>query len=161
MGLVVGLNSYFDVTGADEIVHSRLPTFDEGRKFWDSLKEEDKEIIILNAMDKIDLDKMLYVGKKVNRDNKLQFPRIYHGDTIECPESIKIAIILQAIHDFKDYDNELHQLVEELARDDVSSYKVEGSSITIDKSKAGKHINNEGVSIDIYNKYIIQHTICC
>ena len=154
MGLIIGENCYFDVPEADEIVRSILPSFDEGRKFWDGLDENDKVCIVLDAMSKIDTDSMLYRGKRVNTESKLQFPREYHGVIIECPLDIKKAIVEQAIRDFKDYGNELEQM----RNNGVHSFSDGGgASVTFESNKKFK--SKEGVFSDIYYRYISKHTM--
>lgn len=154
MGLIVGVNSYFDIPEADAIVKEILPSFDDGRKFWEGSKDEDKTTFVLDAMSKIDTDSMLYIGKKLNTNSKLQFPRVYFRVVKECPDDIKKAILEQAIRDFKDYDNELKQLQDSNVH---SLNDGGGASVTFENGKKFK--SKEGVFSDIYYKYISKHTV--
>lgn len=153
MGLIVGVNSYMTLDECNALVHELLPSFDSGRKFWDSLEhDEDKEAIILNAMSKIDTDEIPYKGDKLHVDLPLQFPRMYYGALIECPDDIKKAIVLQAIRDFKDCDNEIEQMKEA----GVHSFSDGGgASITFESGKTVK--TGIGIFTDLWVVYIKKH----
>lgn len=101
MGLVVGQNSYITVAEADEIIASRFMSISNERKLWNSLSEEegDKSIVIVATTEKYDNDNMMYKGTKVDKEQILQFPRIIEGNIVECPDEIKIGLIMQCIKD--------------------------------------------------------------
>lgn len=100
MGLVVvGQNSYVTVTEADEIIASRFMSISKERKLWDSLSEDDKDILIVSTTEKYDNNTMLYKGIKKDVKQALQFPRIINSKLVDCPETIKAGLIMQCIKD--------------------------------------------------------------
>ncbi len=101
MELVVGQNSYMTVAEADEIIASRFISTSNERKLWNSLleEEEDKSILIITTTEKYDNNTMLYKGIKRDVEQALQFPRVIEGKIVECPETIKVGLIMQCIKD--------------------------------------------------------------
>jgi hypothetical protein len=99
MGLVVGQNSYVTVAEADEIIASRFMSISNERKLWNSLSEEDKSILIVTTTEKYDNNSMLYKGIKKDVKQVLQFPRIINSKLVDCPEVIKVGLIMQCIKD--------------------------------------------------------------
>lgn len=150
MGLVVGVNSYFDISEADEIVHNYFKDIDI--EVWNKLSEQNKTALILKSTKKI--NKVVFNGRKLHIEMPLKFPRDNYGEIIECPEDIKIAILEQGCRDDDTFKSQLEKLIEM----GVSSYKVEGSSIVIDKDKTDIHKNDLGIYSDIWNAYISDYT---
>lgn len=99
MSIVVGQNSYMTVADADLIVSSRFMSISKERKLWDSLSEEDKDILIVSTTEKYDNNTMMYKGVKKDTEQALQFPRIINNKEVECPEAIKAGLIVQCIKD--------------------------------------------------------------
>jgi hypothetical protein len=99
MSIVVGQNSYMTVADADLIVSSRFISISKERKLWDSLSEEDKDILIVYTTEKYDNNTMMYKGVKKDTEQALQFPRIINNKEVECPEAIKAGLIVQCIKD--------------------------------------------------------------
>lgn len=99
MSIVVGQNSYMTVADADLIVSSRFMSISKERKLWDSLSEEDKDILIVSTTEKYDNNTMMYKGVKKDTEQALQFPRIINNKEVECPEAIKAGLIMQCIKD--------------------------------------------------------------
>lgn len=99
MSIVVGQNSYMTVAEADLIVSSRFMSISKERKLWDSLSEEDKDILIVSTTEKYDNNTMMYKGVKKDTEQALQFPRVINNKEVECPEAIKAGLIMQCIKD--------------------------------------------------------------
>lgn len=99
MSIVVGQNSYMTVADADLIVSSRFMSISKERKLWDSLSEEDKDILIVSTTEKYDNNTMMYKGIKKDTEQALQFPRIINNKEVDCPETIKTGLIVQCIKD--------------------------------------------------------------
>lgn len=70
--LTVGTDSYVTVAEADEYISKRYTSNSKDRKRWEELSKEDKEIIIRNACDEIEL--MPFQGRKITMEQKLAFP---------------------------------------------------------------------------------------
>ena len=99
MSIVVGQNSYMTVADADLIVSSRFMSISKERKLWDSLSEDDKNILIVSTTEKYDNNNMMYKGIKKDIEQALQFPRIINNKEVDCPEVIKVGLIMQCIRD--------------------------------------------------------------
>lgn len=99
MGLIVGTNSYITVQEADQLIADNFMSTDPIRVFWGNISNDsDKESIILNSTKKFDRDSMCYKWFKQSDDQPLQFPRVdVYKNVIECPEDIKLGLLLQGI----------------------------------------------------------------
>lgn len=100
MALVVGTNAYADVSEYDELIASRFMSTNAIRVFWEGLNNSDKECLIVGNTLKYDKEDMCYKGFKEDINQTLQFPRVnVYGATIDCPDDIKLGIVLQGIED--------------------------------------------------------------
>lgn len=100
MSLVVGVNAYCDIAEADSLITSRFMSNNPIRKYWSNLSNDDKSTLIVGNTAMYDNDGMLYKWFKQDKTQPLQFPRITQfGDVIECPDNIKLGIILQGLKD--------------------------------------------------------------
>lgn len=114
MALVVGTNSYNDVSGADLYFTDRLNS-----ENWDS--HSDKESVLITAT-LIQDSLCVWDGSKTDEDQNLEFPR--DGET-EVPNDIKIANLEIAL---------------EISNQDVTSFtspvqdlsKLKAGSVTLD-----------------------------
>lgn len=94
--LTVGTDSYVTVAEADEYISKRYTSNSKDRKRWEELSKEDKEIIIRNACDEIEL--MPFQGRKITREQKLEFPRLpYQYGNPVVPDIVKYAQIELAL----------------------------------------------------------------
>lgn len=111
---------------------------------------------IINRSTKI-IDKLHFKGYKVDSGQPLSFPRYdYKGKNtvvVECPEDIKIGIVLQAIYDSY-YLNKDEMQLKQLG---VSSYSVDGASISFNNNVSENKYKN-GIYKDIYEYYIREYT---
>ena len=111
---------------------------------------------IINRSTKI-IDKLHFKGYKVDIEQPLSFPRYdYKGKNtvvVECPEDIKVGIVLQAIYDSY-YLNKDEVQLKKLG---VSSYSVDGASISFNKDISENKYKN-GIYKDIYEYYIREYT---
>lgn len=158
MAIDVGINSYFDVDEANEIIKTLMST-DSLRKIWDSTSREDKESLIINITERYDNNKMNYLGLKVDKKQPLQFPRIIDGEEVECPYKIKKGLLLQGITDLTISSSGSEE--ELLKRLGIKSFSDgSGASITFDNTDI---LNSDskyssGIYKDIYDAYFIDYT---
>ena len=155
MELVIGQNSYMTVAEADEIVTSNFISTSTERKLWDSLNESDKTVIIISTTTKYDTDAMIYKGSKVSKDQKLQFPRTIHNKIIECPNAIKIGLILQALNDLRADSSE----EADLKLNGIKSF-ADGSGAKIEFSETSKN-SVCGLNRDIWHRYFSVWSMIC
>lgn len=155
MELVIGQNSYMTVAEADEIVTSNFISTSTERKLWNSLDEADKAVIIVSTTTKYDTDAMIYKGSKASRDQKLQFPRNIHNRVVECPDTIKIGLILQALNDLiADSSEEA-----DLKLQGIKSF-ADGSGAKIEFSETSKN-SVCGLNRNIWHRYFSVWSMIC
>lgn len=155
MEIVVGQNSYFSVAEADELIQY-LPFNDSCRKLWESLNDENKKTsIILSSTFLYDTDSMEYKGIKKNKEQNLQFPRIYNDNEIECPFDIKLGLLVIGLLDISNNDSE----EESLRKSGVKSF-ADGSGAKIDFVENFKttHENSVGIDKDIWKRYFEKYS---
>lgn len=148
--LEIGIDSYISVEDADNLIHTRLLSTNDLRVLWDSLSEDDKEVLIRSVTEKYDTDAMIYIGKKVSPEQTLQFPReIEPNRIVECPTPVKVGLLMQGLRDVADASSEESQLIE----NGVTSYKIKDASISFDVSEKNKAKTVCGIYKDIWYKY--------
>ena len=156
MEIVVGQNSYFSVEEADELIQY-LPFNDSCRKLWESLGDDNnkKTSIILSSTLLYDNDSMEYIGVKKDKDQSLQFPRIYKDNEIECPFNIKLGVLILGLLDVNSNDNE----EESLRKAGIKSF-ADGSGAKMDFIENFKttHVNSIGIDKDIWTKYFSKYS---
>ena len=155
MELIVGQNSYMTVAEADELIQY-LPFNDSCRKLWESLDDENKKTsIILSSTFLYDTDSMEYIGVKKDKEQNLQFPRIYNDNEIECPFDIKLGLLVIGLLDISNNDSE----EESLRKSGVKSF-ADGSGAKIDFVENFKttHENSVGIDKDIWKRYFEKYS---
>jgi hypothetical protein len=158
MDLVVGINCYFDVEEANKMVTTRFISTDPVRKLWEQLTEEDKKVIILNSTEKYDNSSMLYKGYKAVISQPLQFPRIDAFNNVwNCPDKIKLGLLLQGLRDVSTSNSELEQMYE-LGIHSFSDGG--GASVTFESNrKTNRKIKNSlGISRDLWTTYFSEYS---
>lgn len=129
MMLEYGHNSYIEgIEEADNIVMD-LYDGEEELSVWNSLTVPNKERLIRYATRKI--DKLLFIGRKyIESGTSLSFPRIIHGDIVDIPEDIKLAVIVLALNRYiyGKQDDEYNQLRE----NGISDYKISDASVSFE-----------------------------
>lgn len=153
MELVVGKNTYFDVDEADEIISSRFRKNSIERKTWDDLGDE-KSIVILYTTEKYDNSNMLYKGSKKDSKQNLQFPRIINNEEVNCPESIKVGLILQCLRDLIAENSEEEQLLKK----GVTKYKIKEAEIDLNNTLYKEKKNLLGIDKDIWSRYFEKYS---
>lgn len=149
MSIVVGQNSYMTVADADLIVSSRFMSISKERKLWDSLSEEDKDILIISTTEKYDNNTMMYKGVKKDTEQALQFPRIINNKEVECPEAIKAGLIVQCIKDLIADSSEERQMI----RNGITKYKIKDAEINFKDNAFDINKNSIGFENDIWKQY--------
>lgn len=112
---------------------------------------------IINRSTKI-IDKLHFKGYRIDSGQPLSFPRYdyrnYKKVVVECPEDIKVGIVLQAIYDSY-YLNKDEVQLKKLG---VSSYSVDGASISFNKDISDEKLQS-GIYKDIFEDYLRKYTI--
>lgn len=155
MEIIVGTNSYFTLAECENIIANNFMSMDSKRIFWNTLSDNDKQVLIVYTHKKIDKDAMCYLGVKADKSQNLQFPRIIDDCLVECPYDIKVGTVL-AMLDFatKAVSNE-----EKLKELGIESYS-DGSGASIKFNSAGiglKTVN--GINKEHYIDYFKPYTI--
>ena len=160
MELTVGVNSYISLEEAEQLVNDYITVKNILNWVKDEIKQ-DKNYLpkIINISTKL-IDKLDYKGVKVDKKQPLSFPRVIQDGKdkviIECPEDIKIGIVLQAItNDYFENTDE-----EQAKRQGISNYSVDGASITFNNSISikGSERIGDGIYKSIYKNYIREYT---
>lgn len=152
MELVVGVNSYMDIEEADSIVLSEYLPDEEEYKLWSSLDNDGKSKLIVRATRVI--ENLPFIGVKLTPFG-MSWPRRVWGEDIECPDDIKIALLMNVLQE-KKYAGTKEQQLQDLG---VSSYKVKDASISFKSSADSVYAGNgkiEGIYTNIYNTYLLK-----
>lgn len=154
MELIVGQNSYMTVAEADELIQY-LPFNDNCRKLWESLENNEKTSVIISSTFMYDKDSMEYKGIKKNKEQNLQFPRIYNDNEIECPFDIKLGLLVISLLDISNNDSE----EESLRKAGIKSF-ADGSGAKMEFVENFKttHVNSIGIDKDIWKKYFEKYS---
>lgn len=154
MELIVGQNSYMTVAEADELIQY-LPFNDNCRKLWESLENNEKTSVIISSTFMYDKDSMEYKGIKKNKEQNLQFPRIYNDNDIECPFDIKLGLLVIGLSDISSNDSE----EESLRKAGIKSF-ADGSGAKMEFVENFKttHVNSIGIDKDIWKKYFEKYS---
>ena len=158
MELIVGTNSYVLLEEAESIIENNLTSTDDRLIYWKTLEDNNKKILIASITKKLDIDGMCYVGRKADITQKMQFPRIIYNNgcqLLECPEDIKIGIILQMLNTVTRDNSELSKLQDNGIKSfsDGGGLSVSFGELPVTKKK----INN--IDSDLYYEYFNKYTI--
>lgn len=155
MELTVGKNSYI--------------TLEEAKQLLDDYVIEDTIIDYMNTLDDNFISKIInrstkmvnklhFKGYKVDSKQELNFPRYEYKEHkklyVDCPEDVKVAIVLQAIYDSYFLNKDEMQL----KKMGVSSYSVDGASISFNKDISDEKLQG-GIYKDIFEDYLRKYTI--
>lgn len=158
MELIIGENSYMTLEEANRIVEDNFMSSDSKRIYWENLKDNDKSILIYRATQKIDVDGMIYKGRKADISQKMQFPRIISDHTgaglMEFPDICKVGIVMLALKEVEYNNSEEVKLLEK----GVTSYKIKDASITLDTSFLNKV---KGIDNNIFYEFFSQYSMIC
>lgn len=160
MELKVGCNSYMTMDEVNEYINSNYASATPERKAWEALNDDDKAVTIIKSTRLVDRDSMLYVGRKVDKFQKMQFPRdvpsLCGVHTLNCPDEIKEGIILIALRELVYSDTEEMNMINK----GIKSFSDGGGlsmSFNTSDSIIGKKVN--GISIDIFNGYFAGYSL--
>ena len=152
MELTVGSNSYISIEEVKTIAEDYITRKEYCETF---LSLSDNEICkLVNLSTKL-IDKVWFKGKKVDIEQPLAFPRIFKNKVVDCPEDIKIAIVMQAVQEH--VNNTTDEL--QLRNLGVKSYKIDGASIEFNTETVSNVKNRYGVYSDIFEQYIKSYTV--
>ena len=147
MMLTVGVNSYMSLEEADTIIENELLDSDEEYTIWNSLNNKNKEKLIVRGTRTVDVIPFRGVKYNISKVGELQWPRLINNELIECPDDIKLGLLIQVLRDYKYKDRQETTLLEL----GVTNYKIKDASISLDPSKINKLGN--GVYNDIFDLY--------
>lgn len=163
MELIVGVNCYTDIDQANELISDNFMSTNKIRQYWEGLEDDDKKSLIYSSTKLCDTDRLLYKGSKLNIEQKMQFPRRnYWGTIIECPESIKLGIIVNGVQSCI-VENESSADFESLKSNGVKSF-ADGSGARIEFASASElkaadnNKNSMGLFNNVFHKYFIGYT---
>lgn len=152
MELVVNKNTYFTVEEADALVSSHLLSMSDEAKFWNSLSENDKTVLIITGTEIF--EKLHFIGKKKDIDQTMQFPRLYRDETVEINDGLKFGILKNLIVKYSDQGTKESKLMNQ----GVKKYSVEGASIEFhSKSDRETKILKNGISKEVYDEYFVNY----
>ena len=148
MMLTVGVNSYMSLEEANTIIENELLDSDEEYTLWNSLSDENKEKLIVRGTRTVDVIPFRGVKYNISSVKDLQWPRLIDNELIECPDDIKLGLLVQVLRDYKNKSKQETNLLEL----GVTNYKIKDASISLDTSKVNKLCN--GIYNDIFDLYI-------
>ena len=154
MEIVVGQNSYMTVEEADELIQY-LPFNNSCRKIFESLNDDEKTSVIISSAFMYDTDSMEYIGVKKDKEQSLQFPRIYKDNEIDCPFYVKLGLLILGLSDISSNDSE----EESLRKAGIKSF-ADGSGAKMEFIENFKttHVNSIGIDKDIWKKYFSEYS---
>lgn len=160
MELKVGCNSYMTMDEVNEYINSNYVSATPERKAWEALSDDDKAVVIIKSTRLVDRDSMLYVGRKVDKFQKMQFPRdvpsLSGVNTLNCPDEIKEGIILIALRELVYSDTEEMNMINK----GIKSFS-DGGGLSMSFNTSDSIIGNKvnGISIDIFNGYFAGYSL--
>lgn len=159
MELKVGVNSYITLEEAESIVANNFLDTDSERVYWNNLNNENKSILIARTTQRVDKDTMLYIGRKSDSFQKMQFPRDIPTSqgliSTECPDSIKIGIVVLALKDASYNASEEGQMVNK----GITSFS-DGGGLSVHFDTKNNALIN-GIDRDTFREFFSQYTIVC
>ena len=145
MELIPYENSYMTLEEANDIINNYYLATDDGKVAWDSLaSDSDRSVLIYRTTKLFDTDSWLYIGKKADDNQKMQWPREQDNNSImDCPDALKEGIVLLAI------DKLLNSNTEEAAliKKGIQTYKIKDASVTFFEGGSKNNIDVNGLSI--------------
>ena len=160
MELKVGCNSYMTMDEVNEYINSNYASATPERKAWEALSDDDKAVTIIRSTRLVDRDSMLYIGRKVDKFQKMQFPRdvpsLFGVHTLNCPDGIKEGIILIALRELVYSDTEEMNMINK----GIKSFS-DGGGLSMSFNTSDSIIGNKvnGISIDIFNGYFAGYSL--
>ena len=139
-------DSYMTLEEIEEIRKVVIPAGSIEDKVWDSLTADAKLRSILLATNLLE-NTLMFVGRRFNKNQGFQFPRVYNGRIINLPDEYKMGIVLQAVKTVTASGSEK----QELLKSGVKSYEVEGASISFFDNAYELQKDKNGVYKDVYN----------
>lgn len=157
--LVVGENSYISLDEANSLVENNYISFSDEYKFWSSLSDNDKAVMVLNATNLITDDTFLWKGVRADSEQNLVFPRkLENDDIIEFSDKMKIGLIELVMRMNATNFNKFGQLI----KNGISSFS-DGAGMSVKfvdnivNKISGKN-SVDRIPVDIFNKYFIEYT---
>ena len=138
-------DSYMTLEEVEEIKKVVIPAGSKEDKCWDALTSDAKLRSILLATNLLE-NTLMFVGRRFNKNQGFQFPRVYKGRIINLPDEYKIGIVLQAVKTITASGSEK----QELLGSGVKSYEVEGASISFFDKAYELQRDKNGVYKDVY-----------
>lgn len=147
MMLTIGVNSYMSLEEADNLIEAELLDNDAEYTAWQKLSKEKKEKLIIRGTRIVDVIPFRGVKYNLSSVHDLHWPRIINNELVECPDDIKIGLLVQSLRSYINKDKQETKLLEL----GVTNYKIKEASISLDPTKVNKLSN--GIYADIFNDY--------
>ena len=138
-------DSYMTLEEVEEIKQAIIPIFSNEDKCWDSLTADAKMRSVLLATNLLE-NTLMFVGRRYDKNQGFQFPRVYRGRIINLLDEYKMGIVLQAVKTVTASNSEK----QELLSNGVKSYEVEGASISFFDGAYEKQKGKNGIYKDVY-----------
>ena len=141
----VGVNTYMTVEEADSIMEDEFDTSEPEYVYWNTLDEIGKQRTILKGTRKVNT--FVWVGTQYPGYQQMPWPRLIQYQYVDCPYTVKVGILKQAIKD-KLNDDKQESKLQELG---VKTYSIKGASITFNDNVSQSKLTN-GIYDDIYTE---------
>lgn len=153
MDIIVNENSYMTLEEANEIIASSYLSTSKEREYWNSLSDDDKSILLINATEAVDRKTFCYIGVLRDSNQSMQWPRVIHGKETDVPWSIKKGLLLQMMNNQMDESTSEYKLKEMGVKSfaDGGGGKIEFANSSDSVSNMSK--NKLGISKNIWSKY--------
>lgn len=157
--LVVGENSYISLDEANSLVENNYTSFSDEYKFWSSLSDNDKTVLVLNGTNLISDDTFLWKGVRVDSEQSLVFPRkLENGDIIGFSDKMKIGLIELVMRmnatNFSKFAKLIHNGISSFS--DGAGMSVKFVDNIVNKISGKNSVDR--IPVDIFNKYFIEYT---
>lgn len=101
-----------------------------GSDAWGALSDENKQAYLFRAM--LLIDRLPFLGVKVDPTQTEQFPRIINGMDVDIPGEIKLAVTLQAYNNAEEDSN---GQLKQVGKKGITNYSIDDFSVSFDTSK--------------------------
>ena len=157
IALVVGENCYFDVAEANQMIENEFMPTEKKYIIWNGLSDNDKATIIYRNTKAFEMP-IWYKGCKIYNSNPLEWPRNIDSITVECPDDVKMGILMNGVMSLLEADANSGDNYQSLINNGIKEYKIKDASVTFeDDAKSlneyAKLSDNDSIYKNIVTKY--------
>lgn len=156
--LVVGQNCYFDITEANQMIEDNFTPTKKEYIEWNKLSDSDKATIIYVNTKTFEM-KVWYQGNKANSSNPLEWPRIVDGKHLDCPDNVKLGILMNGVMSLLEDNDNSNGGYYSLINNDIEEFR-DGSGASVKFRADAKFLNkyaklkgNDSIYKNIVTKY--------